>query len=155
MTPPRVLLGELLVGKKLITQDQLDIALRDQKLTREFLGSILVKRGYVKEEDLLKALADQFQIPYIRLTEQYIDWNAAMKFSSNFVTTRKVLPVKEDDKGITVAITNPLDAIAVSEAAKEARGEKVNLILVSSGDMAAALRQYQERVAARIKKLLE
>ena len=155
MTPPRVLLGELLVGKKLITQDQLDIALRDQKLTREFLGSILVKRGYVKEEDLLKALADQFQIPYIRLTEQYIDWNAAMKFSSNFVTTRKVLPVKEDDKGITVAITNPLDAIAVSEAEKEARGEKVNLILVSSGDMAAALRQYQERVAARIKKLLE
>ena len=51
-----MLLGEILIEKKLIRKDQLLIALDEQKKTQEFLGMILVRKKFIAEEDLMKAL---------------------------------------------------------------------------------------------------
>lgn len=150
-----ILLGQLLIQKGLITDKQLEDALGEQRQTREFLGSILVKRGWISEERLLKTLAEQFEIPFVCLKDRYIDWDLAMSFSSSLIVDRQCLPVSKDETGLTVAITNPLDAEAISQVEGEARGLKIHLILVSTGDMQDALKIYRERLSARIKKLLE
>src|SRR5438552_269758 len=46
-----VLLGELMLDKGLLTETQLDMALEEQRLSREFLGIILVRRRYISEKD--------------------------------------------------------------------------------------------------------
>lgn len=150
-----MLLGEILIQKKLITQVQLEEALEIQRETKEFLGVILVSRRFIREPDLLKALSDQFQIPVINLKDYYIDWDAAMKFSSTVVCEYRCLPVRADAKSITVAITNPLDAIAISKVEEEAREFKVNLILVSNADMDEALKTYNRHMSQKIRKMLE
>ena len=150
-----MLLGEILIQKKLITPQQLEAALKLQAETKEFLGVILVQRRYIKEEDLLKALSEQFNIPIVKLKDNYIDWEASMKFSSSVVCEYRCLPVRADSRSITVAITNPLDAIAISKVEEEAREYKVELVLVSNADMDEALKTYNRYASQKIKKMLE
>ncbi len=74
------LLGEYLIELGLITREQLEKALEEQKKTGVRLGQILIERGYVKPEDIGKVLELQSEIPYIPLSEIKID----EKFVSTF-----------------------------------------------------------------------
>lgn len=150
-----MLLGEILIQKKLITPEQLEEALEIQRETKAFLGAILVERRFIRESELLKALSEQFKIPVVNLKDYYIDWEAAMKFSSTVVCEYRCLPVRADDKSITVAITNPLDAIAISKVEQEARDMKPVLILVTNADMDEALKTYNRYMSQKIRKMLE
>ena len=67
----------------------------------------------------------------------------------------RCLPIRETDSGFTVAITNPLDAEAMSLAEQQAKGRKVKLVLVATADMDAAVRKYRELMAAKIKTMLD
>jgi len=55
-------LGELLLEKKLLTEDELDLALTEQADTGRLLGAILVERGYVSGPALAVALAEQYGV---------------------------------------------------------------------------------------------
>src|SRR5688572_9917365 len=106
-----MLLGQILIQKKLIDQRQLESALEEQQLTKEFLGNILVSRRMISEEDLTRVLSEQFSMPYVRLKGRYIDWEFAMTFPSSLVLEDKCFPLSRGDEGVTVAIVNPLDAL--------------------------------------------
>jgi hypothetical protein len=55
-------LGELLVEKELVTEDELELALAEQADTGRLLGAILVERGYVSGPALAVALAEQYGV---------------------------------------------------------------------------------------------
>jgi len=55
-------LGELLVEKSLVTEDELELALTEQADTGRLLGAILVERGYVSGPALAVALAEQYGV---------------------------------------------------------------------------------------------
>jgi len=150
-----MLLGEALIAKKLITQKQLDLALEEQQFSKEFLGTILVKRNFLKEEDLMKALSEQFNIPYVSLKHRYIDWDVAERFSSSLVIDHHCMPLEDDKEAVTMAIANPLDAKAVSKAEEETRGRFVRWVLASPDDLRDVVQRYRKRMAAKIRKSLE
>lgn len=147
-------LGELLLQKKLITSQQLKISLEEQQMSRDFLGLILIRKGFIKEDDLMLVLSEQFHIPYMKLQNSYIDWELASKFSSSLITDGQCLPFKQDKDGIKVAITNPLDALTISQAEQEAKLEKVHLVLVKPSDMTEAIKAFRQYQADKIKKML-
>ena len=61
-------LGQILVEKKVITQEQLEQALRKQKETGEMLGAILLKLGFISEEAIfIPIVADQWGVEHINL----------------------------------------------------------------------------------------
>ncbi len=150
-----MLLGELLIQKKLLTKSQLDTALEEQKATRDFLGAILVRRRMILEQDLMRVLSEQFRMPCLELKPDLIDWTVAMRFTPSLVVDHLCLPFKQDDSGVTIAIANPLDAEAVSRCEEQVKGTRVKPVLVSMADIQRALKAYNERMADRIKKLLE
>ncbi len=149
------LLGELLIQKNLLKADQLALALEEQKGTREFLGAVLIRKGFVSEADLLKVLSEQFNLPAVELRMTKIDWAVASRFTASLVIDHECLPFRQDDLGLTVAIVNPLDAQAISIVEDQVKGVRVRLVLASQSDMREVLKVYREHNAARIKKLLE
>src|SRR3989338_6332470 len=146
-----ILLGELLIQKNLVTKEQLAEALADQKESGDFLGEILVKKLFILEKDLLRMLSEQFGMPFIQLKNQYIDWDTAMLFSSSLIVESKCLPIRRDESGVTMAITNPLDATAISQAENEAKNQKVHLVLVLMSEMQEAIGTYKKRIAEKIR----
>src|SRR3989338_6579293 len=111
-------LGDLLIQKKLVSASQLQTALEEQRRSREFLGEILVRKGAIREKDLVAVLSEQFHIPSMDLEDQYIDWNVVMRFPSSLIVEHQCLPIHFDDAGYTVAIVDPLNALAISEMEK-------------------------------------
>lgn len=150
-----MLLGEFLVKKKLVTKRELEIALDEQKGSGDFLGSILVRRNYLKEEDLIKVLSELFKIPFMNLKNEYINWELVMSFPPSLVVDRQCLPFRESEFTITAAILNPLDALTVSQVEDQVKGKTVHLVLVTSLDMQNELKNYHKRIASKIEKLLE
>ena len=66
-------LGEILLKANLITRDQLEQAIAQQKVSGGPLGAILIKRGFVTEADVARGLAEQYGIPYIDVDTHVID----------------------------------------------------------------------------------
>lgn len=139
-------LGEILIEKGLINARQLEQALDAQQKTKEFLGSVLLARDIIKENDLLAALSEQFEIPLVTIQYKYIDWDFVRGFSPSLILDYKCFPFQKDNGTVTVAITNPLDAWALEKVEKETKGFKLKLALVSKEDMKEAVRRYEEYI---------
>ncbi len=142
-------IGEILIEKGLISPEQLEDALKDQKRTKDFLGAILIKSGSIKEDDLSRVLSEQYGIPFISIRYDYIDWDFVGRFSPALILENKCFPLKSGEYHITVAITNPLDALAIKRAEEETKGYKLRLVLISVTDMREAIQRYKERIQRR------
>ena len=141
--------GELLIIRGLLKPWQLERALEEQRATKEFLGALLVRKGWITESALLDALAEQFGIPHIRLDVEEIDWTLVSRFSSSLLMEHHCMPIRMDRQVVMVAITNPLDAWAVSELEKTAGSKTLQLVLASTQEVQAALKRfYQEAMKA-------
>ncbi len=136
-------LGELLVSKGFITPLQLKDALEEQRLTKEFLGTLLMRKGWLRRQDFLQTFAEQMGLPLVSLNSITIDWAVAKKFSPTAIVEHRSLPIAMDRASVTVAIVNPLDVWGVEAIEKEAAGRKVRLVLISEEDFASALAHYK------------
>ena len=66
-------IGELLTKAKLLTNEQLERALDEQKQSGGRIGEHLIRLGYVTEEDILDCLSQQYGVPSINLRHFDID----------------------------------------------------------------------------------
>ncbi|MCM8757941.1 MAG: hypothetical protein NC903_02645, partial [Candidatus Omnitrophica bacterium] len=112
-------LGELLIEKKLIDKSKLEEALEEQKNTKDFLGKILLRKGYIRQEDLLKILAEQFNLEVESLKYTYLDTSLLRNFSTTLILDYRCLPLRKEKNRLVFAITNPLDAWTIKKAEEE------------------------------------
>jgi type IV pilus assembly protein PilB len=99
--------GEMLVREGLITRDQLNLALQDQRESGTRLGYSLVALGFVKEIDLTRTLARQYHMPAVDLTNFEVDPRIARLIPSEMASKHLVLPLKRDGRTLTVAMADP------------------------------------------------
>jgi len=148
-------IGEILIEKGFITEAQLHDALLEQKVSDKFLGMILIGRGLITDHDLLEALSEQFNMPLVDIKEQHIDMELARKFSTSLILDHKCFPLKEDDYSVTIAIVNPLNAVAISKIEQEANPRKVNLVLADEKDLSKVIQNYRQYISQSIQRLLK
>ena len=142
---PTKRLGELLVERTLITQAQLEQALTQQRSTKEFLGAILVRLGFIQPEGLLTMLSQQFNMPHEPLPVERVNWTIAKQFPASMFSDGKCFPIRADADSVTVAIANPLDAWALSAVEKVAGFRKVKPVLVLERELQDTLRAYRQQ----------
>jgi hypothetical protein len=143
-------LGEILIEDGLITAEQLKAALKEQDLTKEFLGKILLKRKLLMESALLKVLSEQFDLPVVDLKYRYFDWKLMKGFSPSLMLDHHCLVIAKDESTVTMAITNPLDVWTRKKAEQEAGFLKLKLVLVSEEDMREAIEKYRQYIQKNI-----
>ena len=102
-------LGEILVGWGVVTPTQIDEALEYASQHRIRLGDALSALGAVDEDDLTKALANQFDMEYIDL-DQTVDFSPDLSLmDDDLIRKHMVLPVSKEGNRMKVIITDPLD----------------------------------------------
>ncbi|MFL5602591.1 MAG: GspE/PulE family protein, partial [Gemmatimonadaceae bacterium] len=102
---PRI--GDLLLREGLVTQEQLNKALQEQRHNGTRVGYNLVKLGYVKETDLTRMLARQHKMPAVDLTKFQVDPRIAKLIPGELAMKHSVLPLKRDGRTLTVAMSDP------------------------------------------------
>lgn len=105
-------LGDLLVMRGIINEEQLEAALAAQKKNRKHLGDCLVEMGAVTEEDIANVLEVQLGIPRIDLRGIRIDADVIGMVSGSVLRKHAVLPVAFDGVSLVLAMSDPLDMVA-------------------------------------------
>ncbi|HJQ54533.1 MAG TPA: ATPase, T2SS/T4P/T4SS family [Gemmatimonadaceae bacterium] len=100
-------IGDLLLREGLVTQDQLNKALQEQRHNGTRVGYNLVKLGFVKETDLTRMLARQHKMPAVDLTKFQVDPRIAKLIPGELAMKHSVLPLKRDGRTLTVAMSDP------------------------------------------------
>ncbi len=138
-------LGEILVEEGLIDVYQLQSALAHQKQWGGKLGQILVKLGFLTEEELLGFLSHYFKIPYVNLKKVVVPPSIIKLVPEEVARKYNVLPlaVKEEigRKNLYLAMADPTNVVAIDEL-EFALGMPIRPILASDNVIAEAIDYY-------------
>jgi type IV pilus assembly protein PilB len=123
----RPFIGAILVARGLITQAQLDEALQEGGRTGERLGDVLVRRGWIFEQELARALALQHGVDYVDLDALPPDPRAAASLDPELGLRCRALPLRLRDDSVVVAVSDPTQDL-VAELEK-ALGRRIELVV--------------------------
>jgi type IV pilus assembly protein PilB len=133
----RVPLGRLLVGQGLITEAQLDNALFESSQTGERLGEIVVRLGLASEEEVAKALAEQWSLSYVDRASIWFDGDALARLSREDAQRLEALPTRVQDGRVVVAVAEPTEQRL--DALREVIGEETVVVVVPRSALDAGL----------------
>lgn len=112
-------LGEILIEDGVLSPESLEEALNHQKKEGGLIGQILIRLGYVTEEELIAAVGKQLRIPYIPLLNYSVNTDMALKLGAEFCRRGLLLPFDQDEKNVFLAMGDPLNDLAIGEVEKK------------------------------------
>jgi type IV pilus assembly protein PilB len=141
-------LGDILIARGLITDEQLEEVLATQG-SRGMLGEALVSRGLINNEQLGSALSAQFDVPYKEITKETVNTQVVRLLPEQFARQRIITPIGVKEGVMTLAMVAPDDMAAISEA-ELISGYRIEPVVALRKDVTGALdKGFDERIAAR------
>ncbi len=108
-------LGDVVLAEGLITREQLQRALDEQRQSGTRVGYNLVKLGFLQELDLVRCLARQFKLPAVDLSKVELDPKVAKLIPADIAMKHLVLAIKREGRTLTVAMADPTDLGVVED----------------------------------------
>ncbi len=136
-----VRIGELLLKEKLITPEQLQQALTQQKANGGKLGYNLVKMGFVKDEQITTLLSKQYGVPSINLAQFKIDPTIVKLVPTETARKYQVIPLSRSGSTLTIAMTDPTNVFAMDDI-KFMTGYTVEPVVASEVAITDAVEKY-------------
>jgi MSHA biogenesis protein MshE len=130
----RVRVGDLLLEQKLITEQQLKVALAEQARTGRRLGRVLTDLGMVREQDFHEALAKHLQIPFMDLRQAQLSAETVRLLPEALARRCRALILRADAAAALVAMADPTDLFAYDELAATLK-RPIKLALVKESDL--------------------
>ncbi len=136
-------LGQLLLARGVVTAEQIDKALAEQKDKghRKLLGELLVEMGYCTENQIASALAQGYGVPYAQVTPKICDPKVVEILPREFLEEYIILPLFKVHNVLTVAVSEPTNVFLIDEI-ERISGCKVQIVCSTTKDIKATLQTY-------------
>jgi type II secretory ATPase GspE/PulE/Tfp pilus assembly ATPase PilB-like protein len=108
-----VRIGDLLKSKGLINDDQIRIALVQQKVTGELLGDVFIRQDFVSSKELGQALAEQAGLEYMDLSQYPVTEEALRMVPRDLAEKTGFVPIEVENGRLVIGITNPSNILAI------------------------------------------
>ncbi|MCO1622026.1 MULTISPECIES: cyclic di-3',5'-guanylate-activated glycosyltransferase NrfB [Pseudomonas] len=138
-TPARTPLGQRLVAKGLISDEQLQQAITSP--VRRRLGRELLLRGWLNSEQLVATLAEQLDLPWAPLNPFKLDPQLIAKLPRKLATHYGVLPVDEDGDTLILASESPVSQVSLGVISRQLK-RPVKARLAPQGRVTLGLRYH-------------
>ncbi|MBW7902341.1 MAG: type II/IV secretion system protein [Rhodocyclaceae bacterium] len=140
--PEKIRLGDLLIARGLLTDEQLKTSLDEQRRSGRKLGRIFVDSGYVTEEEISRALAGQLRIPFLDL-KQFKPHPDLIRLLPEAPARRfRALILDETDGRLRVGFSDPTDLAAYDEVVRIVRRDIEQAVVTESQLLATIDRVY-------------
>ncbi|HEU0247182.1 MAG TPA: ATPase, T2SS/T4P/T4SS family [Gaiellaceae bacterium] len=141
-SPP---LGALLVREGLVSEDELDAALAQQRLSTSWrLGEILVNRGVVTPAGIARVIAEQYELPFVDLANAYVDPAVASRLRREVARNFPAVPIAEcSDGSLQVAIADPTN-VYYSDELRNALGVALTFVVAAPDAIEGVLESVHE-----------
>lgn len=136
--PDKFRLGDLLLQLKLISEDQLAIALEQQTRNSRKLGRILVENAFVTEENISETLAKQLGIPYIDLAHYQFNPVLVRLLSESEARGFQAIVLEDRDGMLLVGMADPTNLAAADEIARIVKSG-IDVAVVTEGQLLASI----------------
>ncbi len=138
-------LGQTLLTKGIISQDQLNIALTEQKRFKTPLGKVLVTLGFVTEATIRDILSETLGQVSIDLDSTIVDPAAMALVPKDMARRYHVLPVSydADKKLLLIAVSDPVNVVALDQIRALAREElRIEQVLARESDITIGIEHH-------------
>lgn len=142
-------LGDVLLAAGVITEEDLNKALAAQKGTGKRLGTVLEELGIITESQLIEALEMQLGVDFIDLSKAPIAPEMVKMIPKNIARKHSIVPVKLDRDELYIAMSDPLNFIAVEDARKSSGKRIVPMIATTEAVDRAIITLYGNEGAAK------
>jgi type IV pilus assembly protein PilB len=143
MSSLRERLQQILIKNKLISEDDLKLALQIQKEHGGKLSDCLVKLNLISERDLLIALSEGLGFPPISLARFKIEPDVLKLIPKEMAKHYQIVPIGKMGKSLTVAMADPLNIFAIDDL-KSLTGFEINPIIAQQKEILATIEQYYQ-----------
>ena len=129
--------GEILLKRGLLDQGQLDQA-------RQKGGDLVehvVSMGMLREDELLKALAEELGIDFVDLRETEVDLSLLQSFPQKLIYRQTLFPIRRDNGSLVVATNDPFDLYPLDEVSAST-GLSVHPVLAERGEIAKLIKSH-------------
>jgi len=134
-------LGKALLKAGVITQPQLDEALREHQREKISLIPLLIQKGWCHERDIVHALSVTLHIRTIDVKHVLLSQKIVRMVSKLLATTRHVLPVLVQNNSLFLAMENPLDREVIQDI-ESSTNMQVTPVLATSSELREAIRRH-------------
>lgn len=146
-------LGNILVESGIVTTDQLQEALVEQKKSKLKLGDHLLQSGYITEQQLIEILEYQLGIPHVSLFRMRLDPSLSAIVPEELARRHSLVPLKKEENKLTVAMVDPLDYYAIDEL-RMSTGFVINVVIATRDEIQRAIsRMYS--MQGSVQELME
>jgi type II secretory ATPase GspE/PulE/Tfp pilus assembly ATPase PilB-like protein len=138
-------LGEILVQQGVTTPDQIDIALTEQKKSKEKLGRILVHLGFATEAIIRDVIGGVIGQESVNLDQVVADSEAVALIPRDMARSLHVLPLtyNEENSTLTVAMVDTIDVVALDQISIQVgKGIELISVLASEADIEKTIDQF-------------
>ncbi|MBF0341490.1 MAG: Flp pilus assembly complex ATPase component TadA [Magnetococcales bacterium] len=147
-------IGELLKEKGLITHAHIDLALQDQKVTRERVGEILERLGFISQYDIATTIADQDGRKFVDVDQKRPSPESLRLFNIQACLTNKFLPYFSDGKEVIV-VTCSDDVEGLEKYIARASGLKPRVRQGEKGKIINAIQYYYYFLENPVERLIQ
>ena len=137
---PGARLGDILVARELISQERIDEALRLQDRLGKRMGQIIIDKGWVSENDVLRCLSEQIGVPFVRLRPGLFDPATASLLDASVARRLGVLPLFRIRSICYLATAKPQDMPTIEEVSERLQC-RIRPVLARQEDIAKVLNE--------------
>lgn len=140
-------LGDILIGKGLITKKNIEEALKEQRirgLDQRKIGSYLIELGFVTDQDITEALGIQFNLPVMNIAGLRIKPDIMDSVPESMARKFNIVPLFNINRELTIAISDPTE-IQVLDIISAKTKSKVIPVIAPFSEIAAAIDKYYSK----------
>ena len=123
-------LGDLLQEKGLLTEEELNEALKLQRESGEKLGDALVKLGLIQPEQMADVLSEHLGIPRVDPNRCYIPSELVNMVPDDLLNGNQILPIELENNLMTVKDDDPLNILIIDEL-QQATGFNIKPVIAT------------------------
>ena len=135
-------LGDLLVEAGLLSEEQLQQALKD-KHPDQRLGDSLLQKGYITEQQLIEVLEFQLGIPHVSLYRYPFDPKLFTIVSKEIAKRQLIIPLKKEGEKLYVAMADPMDFYTIDDL-RLSTGFQIETAIATKDDILRAINKYYD-----------
>jgi len=153
--PEKIRLGDILVGQKIVSQEDLRVALEQQKRSGRKLGRVLVEMGFVTEDQICEAIARQLNIPFVNLKFFNTSQDVVRRLAETQARRFRAIVLEERGDKFLVGMSDPTDLFAYDELTRVLKREIQTAVVNDSLLMQTIDRVYRrtEEISGLAKEL--
>ena len=136
-------LGSLLVRKGLISEDQLAVALTEARASNDLVGRVLLRNQWIFEDELARVLSEQLDIPYLSIMRIGVNVEVVQLLPADVGMDVAAIPVRRRGDAIHVAFADPTDQRALESVQEHL--PMIDVAVAELSDIMAAWRQVAPR----------